>query len=138
MEKYIKKFNHNVLKEEEKKQKFTKNLYLTIGSIVLSIGALGFLASFIMFMVLFFDFKTDEAMMAWVIAVPFILMIVAGAVVTRVGDMLLKDFVEEEYQRDLKTKEEKESKKTKSQTKQLVEEITLKKEEPKRKKKAEK
>ena len=130
MENYIKKFNHEIItKNDEKKQRKVKNVYLSVGSIVLSIGALGFLASFVTFMILFFDFRTDEAMMAWVIAIPFILMIVAGSVVTRVGDMLLKDFVEQEYQQDQKKKKAtKQKDEIIIEEKQHVEKITLKKE----------
>ena len=131
MEKYIKKINHDVItKNDEEKRKKIKNIYLSIGSVLVSIGGLGFLASFITFMILFFDFKTDEAMMAWVVAVPFILFIVAGSVLTRIGDMLLKDFVEKEYQQDRKKKIDKKNKKSSKketiETKQLVEKITLK------------
>ena len=65
----------------------------------------GFIGAFVTFMILFFKFQTDEAMLAWIIAVPFIFMIVAGAVLSRIGDMLLRDFVEKEYQSDKKKKQ---------------------------------
>ena len=45
-------------------------------------------------------------MAAWATAIPFFALMVAGSVVTRIGDMLLKDFVEDEYQRDKEKKED--------------------------------
>lgn len=124
MEFYIKKINHKVItNNNEQKQKRIKKLYLIIGGTILGVGLAGFLASFISFMVLFFKFETDEAMTAWLVAIPFILMFVAGAVVTRIGDMLLKESVELEYERDLIKKEEKEEKK---KQKKLAKEEKLK------------
>ena len=108
MEGYIKRINHKVITKHNKaKQRKIKKKYQLFGGLVLGIGLAGFIAAFVSFMVLFFKFETDAAMIAWVIAVPFILMIVAGSVVARVGDMLLKDFVEKEYQADKKNKKKK-------------------------------
>lgn len=116
MENYIKKLNNRVItRHEEKTQLKIKKTYLISGSITLALGLAGFLASFITFMVLFFDFKTDAAFIAWEVAVPFMVMIIAGSVVVRIGDMLLRDFVAKEYEEDkirnAKLKEEKENKK---------------------------
>lgn len=108
IENYIKKINHKVIKNHEAKvQKKIKLTYQLVGGFILGIGMAGFIASFVTFMVLFFDFKTDEAMIAWIVAVPFILMIVAGSVLARIGDMMLRDFVEKEYQADKERKIEK-------------------------------
>ena len=107
MEGYVKRINHKVLtKHDEKEQKRIKNIYIWVGAPILAVGAAGFLASFISFMLLFFHFQTDEAMVAWIVAIPFFAMMVAGSVVTRIGDMLLKDFVEDEYERDQQRKED--------------------------------
>lgn len=106
MEKYIKRINHKVLKKHNKEgQKKTKKKYQIAGGIFLGVGMAGFIGAFVTFMILFFKFQTDEAMLAWIIAVPFIFMIVAGAVLSRIGDMLLRDFVEKEYQSDKKKKQ---------------------------------
>ena len=92
MEVYIKRINDKITKNNnEQKQKKIKKIYLLSGGLTLALGLAGFLASFISFIVLFFKFDTDRALIAWFVAIPFILMIVAGSVVTRIGDMLLKD-----------------------------------------------
>lgn len=92
MEGYIKRINDKITKNNnEQKQKKIKKIYLLSGGLTLALGLAGFLASFISFIVLFFKFDTDRALIAWFVAIPFILMIVAGSVVTRIGDMLLKD-----------------------------------------------
>lgn len=101
MEKYIKQINHNVItRHQDKTQKRIKFIYQMVGGFVLALGMGGFISAFITFMVLFFNFETDAAMIAWMVSVPFILMIVAGSVLARIGDMMLKDFVEKEYQED--------------------------------------
>lgn len=92
MEKYIQKINDKIKRNNsEEKQIKIKKRFLLAGGLTLAIGLAGFLASFISFIVLFFKFDTDRALIAWFVAIPFILMIVAGSVVTRIGDMLLKD-----------------------------------------------
>ena len=92
MESYIKKINDRVrAKHDEKGAKKIKKTYLIVGGLTLGIGLAGFVSAFITFFVLFFETKTEDAFIAWEVAVPFILMIVAGSVVTRIGDMLLKD-----------------------------------------------
>ena len=92
MEGYIKRINDKITKNNnEQKQKKIKKIYLLSGGLTLALGLAGFLASFISFIVLFFKFDTDRALIAWFVAIPFILMIVAGSVVTRIGDMLLRD-----------------------------------------------
>ena len=107
MEGYVKKINHRVItKHDEKGQKRIKRLYICVGAPILAVGAAGFLSAIIAFLVLFFYFQTDEAMAAWATAIPFFALMVAGSVVTRIGDMLLKDFVEDEYQRDKEKKED--------------------------------
>ena len=99
MEKYIKKLNDKILSENDvKKAKRIKMRYQIIGGVILGLGLAGFIAMFITFMVLFFKFKTDDALKAWFMAIPFIPMIVAGSVLARIGDALV-------------TKEEKEKEK---------------------------
>lgn len=90
MEKYIRKINDKILSQNDMgKAKKVKMTYQIIGGVVLGLGLAGFLAMFIMFMVLFLKFKTDDAFTAWLIAIPFIPMIVAGSVLSRIGDALL-------------------------------------------------
>lgn len=112
MENYIKKINHQVLKSnDDKGAKKVKKIYLISGGITLGLGLAGFFGSFVTFLILFLKFKTDDAMTAWLVAVPFMAMIIAGSVVTRIGDMLLKPEVEEEYLSDkLKKNRSKEEK----------------------------
>lgn len=92
MENYIKKINSKVINENDTdKQKRIKKVYLISGGLTLALGLAGFVASFITFMVLFVLSTTDAAFIAWIVAIPFILMIIAGSIVTRIGDMLLKE-----------------------------------------------
>ena len=92
MESYIKKINDNVrAKHDEKGGQKIKKRFLIAGGVTLGLGLAGFVSSFITFMVLFFEYQTDKAMTAWFVAIPFIIMLVAGSVLTRVGDMLLRD-----------------------------------------------
>ncbi len=77
-------------------------------------------------MVLFFKFKTDDAFIAWMVAVPFLVMIVAGSVLARIGDALLpkdktsidnfKNGVKETFKFDKGNKEEKTDKKKKDKS----------------------
>ncbi len=90
MEKYIKKINDKIISlNDMKKAKKIKMKYQIIGGVILGLGLAGFIAMFIMFMVLFFKFNTDDAFTAWLIAIPFIPMIVIGSVFARIGDALL-------------------------------------------------
>ena len=92
MESYIKKINDHVrAKHDEKGAKKIKLTYLISGGVTLGLGLAGFLASFITFLVLFLQHDTENAFTAWMVAIPFIIMIVVGSVLTRIGDMLLKD-----------------------------------------------
>ena len=88
MERYIEKINKKLEEKDEKHAKRIKNIILAVGGTVLAVGLAGFLASFVTFMVLFFKFKTDDAFVAWIVAVPFLVLLIAGAVVTRIGDAL--------------------------------------------------
>ena len=91
MEKYIKKINDKILSQNDlNKAKKVKLRFQIIGGVILGLGVAGFVAMFIMFMVLFLKFKTDDAFTAWLIAIPFIPMIVAGSVLARIGDALLQ------------------------------------------------
>ena len=90
MENYIDKINRKLLAEKDyNKAKRVKLKYQIAGGIVLGLGIAGFLASFITFMVLFLKFKTDDAFTAWIVAIPFLLLIVAGSVLARIGDAVL-------------------------------------------------
>lgn len=88
MEKYIRKLNDKLLKMDEEKAKKKKKVYRTTGYVLLGIGLAGFVALFIAFMVLFFKFNTQTATTCWFIAIPFLLMLVPGSVLARVGDVL--------------------------------------------------
>lgn len=101
MESYIKKINDNVrAKHDEEGAQKIKKRYLIAGGVTLGLGLAGFVSSFITFMVLFFEYETDRAMTAWFVAIPFIIMIVAGSVLTRIGDMLLRDEVIEQNEKE--------------------------------------
>ena len=92
MESYLKKINESVKAKNTPQEAIKiKKRFLIAGGITLGLGLAGFVSSFITFMVLFLSYETDRAMIAWFVAIPFIIMIVAGSVITRVGDMLLRD-----------------------------------------------
>ena len=90
MEKYIRKINDKVLaKNDEAYAQKAKKIYRGVGYGLLGLGLLGFVVSFVVFMVLFLKYNTEQAFTAWIVAVPFLLMLVPGSVCARVGDMLL-------------------------------------------------
>ena len=89
MEGYIQKLNDKALAKGDKHAKKVKLTYQVVGGLILGIGLAGFVACFITFMVLFFNFQTDEAMTAWIIAVPFLILLVPGSVLTRIGDAMV-------------------------------------------------
>ena len=92
MEKYIQKTNDRLIKKHGvEKAKKIKKKYQIAGGIVLGLGVAGFLGSFITFLVLFFKMQTETAFTWWLIAIPFIILFVAGSVIARVGDRLLQD-----------------------------------------------
>ncbi len=91
MEKYIRKLNEKLLKMDEEKAKQTKKVYRITGYVLLGLGLAGFAALFIAFMVLFFKFNTDSAVTCWFIAIPFLLMLIPGSVLARVGDVLASE-----------------------------------------------
>lgn len=97
MENYIKKIKEKLIKRKNlKSAKRAKMIYQGVGGFLIALGLAGFIASFITFMVLFFKFKTDDAFIAWEVAVPFLVMIVPGSVLARIGDALnLNDYNEE-------------------------------------------
>jgi hypothetical protein len=106
MEKYIQKINDKIVKDNDLTYaKKVKKKYQIIGGCVLGVGLAGFIASFITFMVLFFEYKTDDAFTAWIVAVPFLLMIVAGSVVSRIGDALLPNLKDKKENNEDKEKE---------------------------------
>lgn len=90
MEKYIQKINDKAVEERgiEGARKL-KKLYQTIGGILLAIGLAGFVALFIAFMILFFKYKTDDALTCWIITVPFLVLLIPGSVIARIGDAML-------------------------------------------------
>ncbi|MBQ8444320.1 MAG: hypothetical protein IJX25_03110 [Clostridia bacterium] len=91
MEKYIEKINERLLRKNDlEKATKIKKRFCIVGGIILGIGAIGILSSVIAFVVYFLRSDTETAFTAWLIAIPFIIVLVAGAVVTRVGDQLLK------------------------------------------------
>lgn len=92
MEKYIRKINDKLVEANDiEKARKTKKMYQTVGGLLLAVGLAGFLALFIAFMILFLKFQTDNAFTCWIIAVPFLLMLIPGSVLARIGDALLPD-----------------------------------------------
>ena len=104
MERYIKRINDKLIAEEgiERARK-VKKIYQTTGGILLAIGLAGFVGLFVAFMILFFKFNTDDAFTCWLIAVPFLVLLVPGSVLARIGDALLP---EEKKPKTKKKKEE--------------------------------
>ena len=100
MENYLKKINHKIAEHctEDKARKIKKNC-LIAGSIILVIGLVGFISCFVSFLVLFLRFETELAMTLWFIAIPFILCVVIGSIVTRIGDAILVEKLKIENQK---------------------------------------
>ena len=118
MESYIKKINDRVrAKHDEKQAKKIKLTYLISGGVTLGLGIAGFLASLITFLVMFLNHDTESAFVAWMVALPFIVMIVVGSVLTRIGDMLLRD--EEILQVEIEKQEAKQAIKDKKSNKKI-------------------
>ena len=107
MESYLKKINHKIAEHctEDKARKIKKNC-LIAGSIILVIGLVGFISCFVSFLVLFLRFETELAMTLWFIAIPFILCVVIGSIVTRIGDAILVEKLKIENQKTDKNSEE--------------------------------
>ena len=107
MENYLKKINHKIAEHctEDKARKIKKNC-LIAGSIILVIGLVGFISCFVSFLVLFLRFETELAMTLWFIAIPFILCVVIGSIVTRIGDALLVEKLKIENQKIEENSEE--------------------------------
>ena len=92
MEKYIAKINNKVLKKyDEEGQRKVKRKYLIGGGVTLGLGLAGFISAFLSFIILLLNYKTDQSMIAWIVAVPFILVFIVGSVLTRIGDKLLTE-----------------------------------------------
>ncbi len=90
MENYIKKINDRLIESGNTQYaKRVKFIFQLTGGLTIAIGLAGFLASFITFLVLFLKFKTDDAFIAWIVAVPFLVLIIIGSVLARIGDTLL-------------------------------------------------
>lgn len=117
MERYIKRINDKLIAEEgiERARK-VKKIYQTLGGIFLAIGLAGFVSLFIAFMVLFFKFNTDDAFTCWLIAVPFLVLLVPGSVLARIGDALLPEERKPKKKRK-KAKEELDKKEIKEEEK---------------------
>ena len=91
MEKYIQKIHDRILKKHDQETLGSiKTKYQIAGGIVLGLGLAGFVGFFIAFILTFLGGETDSAMTYWIAAIPFLVLIVAGAVVARVGDALPK------------------------------------------------
>lgn len=89
MEKYIRKIEERLDRKHSPSQAAKiKKRFLVVGGIVLTIGLVGILAAMICFAVYFVGGDTDTAFTCWIIAVPFVIVFIAGAVVARVGDKL--------------------------------------------------
>ena len=91
MEKYIKKINDKLLKKNDLNHaKKVKKRYRAIGGTILAVGLAGIIACMTAFVVFFLQEQTEKSFLAWELAIPFVLIFVAGSVVTRIGDQLLK------------------------------------------------
>ena len=131
MENYLKKINHKIAEHctEDKARKIKKNC-LIAGSIILVIGLVGFISCFVSFLVLFLRFETELAMTLWFIAIPFILCVVIGSIVTRIGDAILVEKLKIENQKiDENSEETKENAGEKDLAKNSTEENIIQDEE---------
>lgn len=131
MENYLKKINHKIAEHctEDKARKIKKNC-LIAGSIILVIGLVGFISCFVSFLVLFLRFETELAMTLWFIAIPFILCVVIGSIVTRIGDAILVEKLKIENQKiDKNSEETKENSVEKDLAKNSIEENIIQDEE---------
>ena len=131
MENYLKKINHKIAEHctEDKARKIKKNC-LIAGSIILVIGLVGFISCFVSFLVLFLRFETELAMTLWFIAIPFILCVVIGSIVTRIGDAILVEKLKIENQKiDKNSEETKENAVEKDLAKNSIEENIIQDEE---------
>lgn len=131
MESYLKKINHKIAEHctEDKARKIKKNC-LIAGSIILVIGLVGFISCFVSFLVLFLRFETELAMTLWFIAIPFILCVVIGSIVTRIGDAILVEKLKIENQKiDENSEETKENAVEKDLAKNSIEENNIQAEE---------
>ena len=131
MESYLKKINHKIAEHctEDKARKIKKNC-LIAGSIILVIGLVGFISCFVSFLVLFLRFETELAMTLWFIAIPFILCVVIGSIVTRIGDAILVEKLKIENQKiDINSEETKENAVEKDLAKNSIEENNIQAEE---------
>ena len=91
MEKYIQKIHDRILrKHNDQKVAKIKKKYQIAGGIVLGLGLAGFIGFFVAFIITFLGGGTDAAMTYWIAAIPFLVLVVSGAVVARVGDALPK------------------------------------------------
>lgn len=125
MENYIEKINNKILRKCSYEQAAKiKKIYLILGGCFLGVGILGFLGCFVTFFVLFFKFDTEKAMIFWFVAIPFMLLIITGSVITRIGDMLLTKQGLQSYEKALlkkaELKEEKRLKKVKHLNKKIA------------------
>lgn len=131
MENYLKKINHKIAEHctEDKARKIKKNC-LIAGSIILVIGLVGFISCFVSFLVLFLRFETELAMTLWFIAIPFILCVVIGSIVTRIGDAILVEKLKIENQKiDENSEETKETAVERDMAKDSAEENNIQDEE---------
>ena len=131
MENYLKKINHKIAEHctEDKARKIKKNC-LIAGSIILVIGLVGFISCFVSFLVLFLRFETELAMTLWFIAIPFIICVVIGSIVTRIGDAILVEKIKiENHKIDANSEETKENAVEKDLAKDSAEENNIQDEE---------
>lgn len=125
MENYIEKINNKILTKCSLEQaRKIKRIYLIVGGTFLTVGLLGFIGCFIAFFLLFFKFETDTAMIYWFIAIPFILLIITGSVITRIGDMLLTTKGQASLQKAILKREIKEKEKKLKKVDHLNKKIT--------------
>ena len=91
MERYIIKTNDRLKKKyPEETVKKIKKKYCIVGGSILGVGLAGFLATFGCYIYYFLNAETEIALNCWLYAVPFVILFIVGAVITRIGDQLLK------------------------------------------------
>ena len=107
MEKYIAKLEARLsAKHSQEKVKKIKRNYRIAGGVVLGVGLIGFCVMFALYLHNFLNAETETAFTYWLYEIPFVILIVCGAVLARIGDRLLK-----ESQTSIELKEDKKKKK---------------------------
>lgn len=99
--------NERLLKKNDlTKAKKVKQKFRAVGGCILALGLAGIIACMVSFVIFFLNSDTETAFLAWMIAIPFIVIFVCGSVLARVGDQLLKNELAKEKEKKKKLEEE--------------------------------